>query len=319
VPLGTAANFALLSPGAIVNGAGSVVTGNVGGAVVTGFVNQAVPGEPAPSKRFQSTSTATSKIIDGHLYHTTCAVPTPDLLALAIADMKDAYTAACNVDPGLAITTYTNHAPNGKTTATLGGGTWLPGLYKYTTFMHIVTDINLEGGPDDVFVFQITAYLTMAASAKINLVAAAGASGPPQAASIVWAVGTYVTFGASVHLEGTYLVVGAVVFGINASLKGRLLGQGAITLGSTTITNPLANADPLAPYARRALAEKGPLGGEKTSSARLLGLWLVAAAGAFALYRGRKVFHYTTLLCDPLYLPPTPCALPLTLLLILFF
>ena len=52
----------------------------------------------------------------------------------------------------------------------IGGMTLVPGLYKWGSGVTISTDVTLDGGPDDVWIFQISGDVTQAsgASASVN-------------------------------------------------------------------------------------------------------------------------------------------------------
>jgi len=96
----------------------------------------------------------------------------------------------------------------------------------------IPADVTLSGGPNDIWIFQISGDLTMAAAQRMTL------SGGAQAQNIVWQVAGEVDFGATSHAEGIVLSKTAIHLGTGASLNGRLLAQTAVTLASTTVTEP---------------------------------------------------------------------------------
>ena len=51
----------------------------------------------------------------------------------------------------------------------ISGMTLIPGLYKWGTGVQINSDITLNGGPNDVWIFQISQDLTIASGKKIIL------------------------------------------------------------------------------------------------------------------------------------------------------
>jgi hypothetical protein len=62
----------------------------------------------------------------------------------------------------------------------IGGMTLTPGVYTFTTAILITADIVLEGGVDDVFIFQCTAVLSQSVNTKVIL------SGGVQAKNVIW-------------------------------------------------------------------------------------------------------------------------------------
>jgi hypothetical protein len=116
----------------------------------------------------------------------------------------------------------------------IGGMTLAPGLYKWGTAVTIPTDVTLSGGPNDIWIFQIAADLTIAGAKKVIL------SGGAQAKNIFWQVGggTGVDIGTTSHFEGILLTLKAINLQSKASINGRLLAQTAVTLGSATVTSP---------------------------------------------------------------------------------
>jgi hypothetical protein len=112
----------------------------------------------------------------------------------------------------------------------IGGYTLTAGVYKFTTAVSINTDVTLNGGPNDVFIIQISGALTQAAGTNVIL------SGGVQANNIFWQVVTTVTVGATAHMEGVLLAKTAVTFMPGSTLNGRILGQTSVVLQSATIT-----------------------------------------------------------------------------------
>jgi hypothetical protein len=227
------------------------------------------------------------------------------MLQLAVADMKKAYTDAIALTPE-----YTNEGSAGA----IGGLTLLPGIHKWDAFVSVAGTVYIKGTPDDVFIFQVTAYLSMAYEAKMVLVEAVEGGGKPLAANVFWAVGGYLAPAGRARLEGTFMVKAYASFGAGALLNGRLWGQGAITLGSNKINmGPGSDRRALAQEADTAdIGEQQAAGFDQTkttadaiigASARKqaralalglglgfgLGLLLIGAgAFGFVLYRRRK-------------------------------
>jgi hypothetical protein len=144
---------------------------------------------------------------------------------------------------------YTNAAGRTNPTATewgagnIGGKTFAPGLYKWSTGVVIPTDVTLEGGANDTWIFQIAQTLTVANGVRVNL------SGGAQAKNIIWQVAGQTTLGTTSIFNGTILCQTAIVLNNGATLNGRALAQTAVTLIGNTITVPALAAATLTPKA----------------------------------------------------------------------
>jgi hypothetical protein len=108
----------------------------------------------------------------------------------------------------------------------------VPGLYKWGTGVSISTGVTLDGGPNDVWIFQIAGDLTQASDVIVTL--SGGAS--PQ--NIFWQAFGQVMIGTNAHFEGVVLCETAIVLETGASVNGRLLAQTAVTLDQNAVTQP---------------------------------------------------------------------------------
>ena len=134
----------------------SVITGDIGvspaaATFITGFSLTADP----------TNVFSTSSQVIGKVYAANFAVPTPSNLTTAVSDMETAYTNAA----GRAPTTGFSELFAGN----LSGKTLLPGCYKWSTGVLINTDVTLNGGPNDVWIFQIAGNLTQANATRVIL------------------------------------------------------------------------------------------------------------------------------------------------------
>ncbi len=220
VLLGTAGNFAILAKTGISTVPTSVVTGDIGvspaaASFITGFTLSA--------DATNVFSTSTQVVGGGRVYAANYAVPTPSNLTTAVLDMQTAYTDAA----GRPTPHFLNLA-----SGIIGGLTLAPGLYKWGTTVTIPTDVTISGGPNDVWIFQVSGDLTMSAAKRITL------AGGAQAKNIFWQVAGQVTIGTTSHFEGNLLSQTAISLQTGATMNGRALAQSAVSLDSAAVTKP---------------------------------------------------------------------------------
>lgn len=199
VPLGTAANFAVLAGSTITNTGATTINGDIGlspGTSVTGFP----PGQ-----------------VNGTSY-------TADSVAQqAQADLTTAYNNA------------TARPVSATIPAELGGTTQTPGVYDSVTGTFAITGtltLNAQGDPNAVFIFEAaTTFVTADAS---NVVLINGA----QPSNVFWVAGSSATLGTSSSLQGNILALASITATTGATINGRALAlDGAVTLDTGTITN----------------------------------------------------------------------------------
>ena len=210
VNLGMASNFVILAETGITNVPHSAIVGNLGvspiaATAITGF------GLILPAGGFSSTSAE----VTGNVYAASYGGPTATALTSAVNDMKAAYVdAAGRPNPD-----YTE-----LFTGAIGGATLQPGLYKWSTSVTIGGDVTLNGGPNDVWIFQIAGDVTQASATQVIL------TGGAQAKNVFWQVAGVVAIGTTAHMEGEVLSATAVTMNTKASANGRLLAQTNVTL-----------------------------------------------------------------------------------------
>jgi len=217
VNLGLAGNYAILSKTAITSVPDSVITGNIGvspidATAITGFSLAA-----DPSNLF-----ARSTQVTGKVYAANYASPTPIDLTTAISNLETAYTDAA----GRAVNFTELHSGD------LSGKTLAPGVYKWGTGVSINSDVTLNGGPNDVWIFQIGGGITQASGTKIIL------AGGAQAKNIFWQTAQTVSIGTDAHFEGIVLSMTNITMATHSSINGRLLAQTAVTLDKSTVVAP---------------------------------------------------------------------------------
>ena len=111
----------------------------------------------------------------------------------------------------------------------IGGLTLPAGLYKWSNTVTIPTDVTLDGGPNDVWIFQIAGGITQASAARVIL------TGGALAQHVFWQVFGVVDIGTTAHMEGVVLSQTSITLKTGASANGRLLAQTAVTLAGNTI------------------------------------------------------------------------------------
>ncbi len=218
VELGTAGGFAILAKAGITTTGPTSIAGNIGISPaahtnMTGF-----------SETLDASNIfATSPLVTGKIFGADLALPTPPNLTKNVADMETAYTnAAGRVNADFIELGIGN----------ISGKTLVPGLYKWSSGVLINSDITLEGGPNDVWIFQIAQTVTVASGVHVTL------SGGALPKNIFWAVAEQVVLGTSSAFKGNILGKTQIVIQTGASLNGRALAQTAVTLDSVKVTKP---------------------------------------------------------------------------------
>jgi len=217
VNLGTAGNFAILAKAGISTVPASLITGDIGvspaaATYITGF------SLTMDSSNQYSTSTQ----VVGYVYAADYSPPTPAYLTTAVLDMQNAYTDAASRSPSVTELGAGN----------IGGLTLAAGVYSWSSNLLIPANITLAGGPTDVWIFQVTQDLIISNSTSVLL------SGGAQAQNVFWHVAGLVDLGTSAHGEGNFLTYTSIALQSGASVIGRLLAQTAVTLNSSTVTQP---------------------------------------------------------------------------------
>lgn len=220
VLLGTAGNYVILAKTAISNVPSSVITGDLGLSpealsFITGFSHTLATGY------------ATSPQVTGFIYAADMVAPTSSNLTTAIGDMLLGYADASD----RAVSAANLNLAVGD----IGGKTFLPGVYKWTSSVTTTTDsdLTISGGANDTWIFQINQNLSLGANRKIIL------AGGAQAKNIVWQVKGDVSIGTGAHIEGIVLCEKQINMGTNASVNGRLLAQTLIALDQNTVKQPV--------------------------------------------------------------------------------
>ena len=184
VNLGTAGDYAILAKTGISTVPDSVITGNIG---VSPIDSTAITGFSLTVDATNEFSSSTQ--VTGKAYAADYASPTPSNLTTAVSNMETAYTDAAG-----RAANYTE-----LYTGDISGQTLTAGVYKWGTGVLINSDVTLNGGANDVFIFQIAKGITQASDTKIIL------TGGVQAKNIFWQAAQTVSIGTGAHFEGIIL------------------------------------------------------------------------------------------------------------------
>ena len=216
-PLGTAGNYAVLAGTTITNtGATVVAGGDVGvapGSAITGFP----PGI----------------VLAPNIIHVGNDAPTIQ----AKNDLATAYINAAGQPMTVDL--------SGQDLGTVGA--LVPGVYRFTSDAQLTGTLTLNGGPADIWIFQIGSSLTTAANSNVVFV------GGGQNCNVFWQVGSSATLGTASAMVGNVLALTTITMNTGATLAGRALARnGAVNLATNAITvcnlcNPIILAPAVLP------------------------------------------------------------------------
>lgn len=199
VPLGTTAQFAVLSSTDITNIPTSSITGDVG---ITPGVRASISG-------------LTGLEVSGTIYAADDAAPVPDMLIAAKNDAESAYLNAVAAVRGTPTPAEGN----------LNGLTFTPGLYQSGSSIEISPGgflyLDAQGDANGVFVIRSATSITTEATSEVVL------TGGAQAKNIFWLAGSAITLGTNSKMKGTIIAGTSISLLAGARLDGRALIQGA--------------------------------------------------------------------------------------------
>ena len=218
IDLGTSGTFAILAKSGISTVPNAMVTGNIG---VSPIGSTAITGFSLTLDALGTFST-TNQVV-GSVFASDYTSPTPSNLTTAVANMETAYTDAA----GRSLPDFTELG-----SGNIGGLVLAPGLYKWGTGVLISTTVTLNGGPNDVWIFQIAGGITQAAGTSVLL------TGGALPKNIFWQTAGVVALDTTAHLEGVVMSQTGITLSTGATVNGRLLSQTAVTLDASTVTQP---------------------------------------------------------------------------------
>jgi hypothetical protein len=218
VALGAAEDFAILAKTGISTGSPSTITGDVGlhpasASAITGFELVMDP----------SNQYATSPQVNGKIYATDYAAPTPDNLKRAMDDMQRAFKDANKRKAG------TKDLGNGD----IGGLILNPGVYRWNSTLLIPDNVSLNGDVSDVWIFKVSQDLVMSSNVEVAL------TGGGMAENVFWQVDGMVDIGEGALLVGNVLAKDSITVRNGASVNGRLMTHKKVGLDANTVTAPI--------------------------------------------------------------------------------
>lgn len=219
IDLKTSGDFVILTETGITTTGVTAITGDIATSPIAATAMTGFGLIMDASGQFSTTS-----LVTGHAYAADYAVPTPAKMTTAIGDMETAFTTANGLVENPIVNPYGGD---------ISGQTLPPGLYKWSTGV-LVTNagVTLNGGPNDIWIFQIAQNLTVNNSAIITL------AGGAQAKNIFWVVSGKATLGTAADFSGIILSKTLISLNTGAKVNGRLLAQTAVTLIANTVTQP---------------------------------------------------------------------------------
>jgi len=199
-----------LSKAGITNVPDSIITGDIGTSPITGAALTALS---------CSEITGTIYVVDAagpRCSDTdTPTISTSPILSQAILDMGVAYTDAAG---------RTNPDEIELGAGNIGGRTLVPGLYKWSTGLTIMSDLTFSGSEDSVWIFQVSGTVNLGSGVEIKTELGA------QAKNIFWQVTGAVVLGTNSHFEGVLLGWTSIAVLTDASVNGQLFAHTAVTL-----------------------------------------------------------------------------------------
>ena len=201
VGLGNAGSFSVLAAATVTNTGGTQVFGDLGvnaGSAVTG----SPPGQ----------------VINGTIH------ATDTLSGLAQQDL----VTACNDAAG--------RTPTKTGLVALDGLTLAPGVYSGGA-LSLGGTLTLNGGANDVFIFQATSTLVTGSGSQVLL------TGGATECNVFWQVAKSATLNTGSAFVGTVMALTSVTAKTGATVRGRLLAStGGVTLDTNVITRPTSCA-----------------------------------------------------------------------------
>jgi hypothetical protein len=219
--LTSAGAYVLIGKTGITNVIGSMISG--GHLGVSPASASAITGFALILDSTGQFSSSVSVVPPARIYAADYAVPTPSNLTSAILSMQAAYADAAMRSLPDFLNLSSGH---------IGGLVLVPGLYSFGSSVDITAGLTFAGGPNDVWILQISGDVDLSSNILMTLV------GGAQAQNIFWQVAGQVTMHSGSELEGIILCSTGITMQTGASLHGRALAQTLVALDNNNIVAP---------------------------------------------------------------------------------
>jgi hypothetical protein len=156
----------------------------------------------------------------------------PGLINNGVKHAADAQSQQAQKDVTTAYNDAAGRTPDVSNNIDLAGLTLVPGVYAGNT-LSLNGTVTLNGGPNDVFIFQAASTLITGSASVVAF------TGGANACNVFWQVGSSATLGTASTFAGTILALTSITATTGATVTGRLFARtGAVTLDSNVITRP---------------------------------------------------------------------------------
>jgi Ice-binding-like len=156
----------------------------------------------------------------------------PGLINNGVKHAADAQALQAQTDVTTAYNDAAGRTPDVSNNIDLAGQTLVPGVYAGNT-LSLNGTVTLNGGPNDVFIFQAASTLITGSASVVAF------TGGATACNVFWQVGSSATLGTASSFAGTILALTSITATTGATVTGRLFARnGAVTLDSNVITRP---------------------------------------------------------------------------------
>lgn len=207
----TAGSFAVLGASTVTNAGSTFITGDVGvspGIALTGF---SVSGNVIVNAPPGTVSDGGGLVNGGSIYAGGVVAGQAHAdAAVTYFDLQGRVCPAGNTFPAV---------------AQLGGLTLAPGVYCFPTSANVTGTLVLNGGPNDVWIFQMGSTLVTGINSQVVM------TGGGTATNVWWAVGSSATLDTGTQFSGNILASASITLNTGAKVFGRTLAlNGAVTM-----------------------------------------------------------------------------------------
>lgn len=216
IELGKAGHYVILAKTTVNNESESSITGQVGEGDGTEKINK----EKVFTDSVRQRTSGQVVVWQSNKSDTTSAD-----VSDAIEDMMFAYSDASMQTTG--------HDSTGQMNEGFNDSVLTSGIHVWNDSLHIMSDVTLSGGENDVWLFKVGNDLTVDENTMFTL------TGGARAENIFWYVEGDVTIGRNAHFEGIILSVNEITLEKGATLNGRMFSQTSINLDDNTVTEPV--------------------------------------------------------------------------------